>query len=280
MKRLLRANKAGHTGSLDPLATGMLPICLGDATRLSQYLLDADKSYEVVARLGQQSSTGDAEGEITESTPVPDWNIAAWQAVADTFIGEIQQVPPMYSALKHDGKRLYELARKGQSVARPARTVNIHAIQVTDLQPNRLCFSVTCSKGTYVRTLVEDLAAAAETTAWTELLHRTGVSPFTQPMHDLDDLESIADDEAAVAARLLPVMSCIEGLAEITLGLADSRRFCEGQALSELPTAGRYAVKSAQAHLLGVVDVDGAGQIASRKVLSAARAALDSLGKP
>ncbi|MEL7311499.1 MAG: tRNA pseudouridine(55) synthase TruB [Pseudomonadota bacterium] len=280
VKRLLRAKKAGHTGSLDPLATGMLPICLGDATRLSQYLLDADKSYDVVARLGQSSTTGDAEGEITTQDSTPSLNREQWQEIAARFLGEIQQIPPMYSALKHDGKRLYELARKGQEVERPARTVRVHSIEVTAVSNERLELSVTCSKGTYIRTLVEDLAAAAGTVAWTERLHRSGVAPFTQAMHGLEHLEALPDSADVSQQVLLPVASCVAGLPKITLDAADARRFCEGQALDLAALVGRFAVNSAQDDLLGVVEVAAGGEIVTRKVLSAARQALDSAEKP
>jgi len=178
VRRLLGAKKAGHTGSLDPAATGMLPICFGEATKVSSYLLDADKRYRVVARLGEATDTGDADGRVTETAAVPALEAGDWARIFAGFTGRIEQVPPMYSALKHEGRRLYELARRGEVVERKARAVTISALELLEARATRLAFRVACSKGTYVRTLVEDLARAAGTIAHTVSLRRESVAGF------------------------------------------------------------------------------------------------------
>ncbi len=274
VKRLLKARKAGHTGSLDPLATGMLPICLGDATRFSQYLLDASKRYHVRARLGSSSTTGDGEGALSAGVPIPDFSHDEWQAVANRFVGEIEQTPPMYSALKHDGKRLYEIARQGRTVERPPRRITIVDCAVLSIEHDVLELDVHCSKGTYIRTLVEDIATAAGTLAWTERLHRTAVSPFHQPMISLEMLETDVEQGRDPAAHLLPVGSCIETMPSMDLDRAASLAFCEGQAIHVEYPKGRYRCVGPECLLLGVVEIDSDGQIAGRKVLSSARETL------
>ena len=178
VKRLLNARKAGHTGSLDPAATGMLPLCFGEATKVCAFLLDADKTYRVSAKLGTATDTGDATGVETAEAAVPSLSTDDWAEILLQFRGESLQVPPMYSALKINGKRLYELARKGQVVEREARPIRIDEIDLLEIAGSRLVFRVRCSKGTYVRTLVEDIAAAAGTVAHTAQLHRETVGDF------------------------------------------------------------------------------------------------------
>ncbi|MGR9117226.1 MAG: tRNA pseudouridine(55) synthase TruB, partial [Gammaproteobacteria bacterium] len=156
VKRLLKANKAGHTGSLDPLATGLLPLCFGEATKVSALMLDDDKRYRVVIRLGVVTDTGDAEGQVLATQPVPTLSDDVIDACLSKFTGAIEQIPPMYSALKLNGKKLYELARQGQSVERKARKISIYRIDVLGCSGDRLELDVWCSKGTYIRTLAED----------------------------------------------------------------------------------------------------------------------------
>ena len=150
VKRLLQAKKAGHTGSLDPAATGMLPLCFGEATKICAYLLEADKTYRVTARLGAVTDTGDGDGQVIDTAAVPDLSQAEWEALLAGFVGDTEQVPPMYSALKKDGKRLYELARQGQIVERQPRAVRISVIDLLEARGERLVFRVHCSKGTYI----------------------------------------------------------------------------------------------------------------------------------
>ncbi|MGD8696311.1 MAG: tRNA pseudouridine(55) synthase TruB, partial [Gammaproteobacteria bacterium] len=175
VRGIYQARKAGHTGSLDPLASGMLPICLGEATKISGFLLNAPKTYEVVARLGSRTDTGDSEGKVIEQA---DWSGISLESVRSAladFRGDIEQVPPMYSALKHEGRRLYTLARQGQVVDRPARRVTIYRIEAVALEDGELSLEVCCSKGTYIRTLAEDIAEALGSVAHVIHLRRTGV---------------------------------------------------------------------------------------------------------
>lgn len=209
--------KAGHTGSLDPLATGVLPICLGEATKVAGYLLDGDKEYEFTARFGARTATGDLEGEWVETAPVPEDLAARLQAALPRFLGVQHQVPPMYSALKQGGQPLYKLARQGIEVERAAREIRIHALQMLDSGSAEARFRVRCSKGTYVRTLAEDIARAVGTCAHLGFLRRTAVAPFEgQPMFRLEDIQA---DPAAVpllspdaALPQLPRIQLPEGL--------------------------------------------------------------------
>ncbi|MEN9596898.1 MAG: hypothetical protein RL236_1332, partial [Pseudomonadota bacterium] len=157
VRRLFNANKAGHTGSLDPLATGLLPLCFGEATKVSPLMLDDDKRYQVTVKLGVMTDTGDAEGQIIETKPVPRLSLAEIQACLVKFTGAQAQVPPMYSALKHNGKKLYELAREGITIEREPRNITIYEINLLEFTPETLTLDVSCSKGTYIRSLAEDI---------------------------------------------------------------------------------------------------------------------------
>ena len=194
---LFLADKAGHTGSLDPLASGMLPLCFGEATKVSAFLLDSDKRYITTATLGYVSSTGDAEGEKLNPRPIPALTDDALEAVLARFRGAISQIPPMYSALKKDGKPLYKLARQGVEVEREARQVTIHSLQVLERTATTITLDVVCSKGTYIRTLVEDIGEVLGCGAYVSMLHRESVEPFTQfPMYTMEQLQALAGDGA------------------------------------------------------------------------------------
>lgn len=246
-KRLLWAKKAGHTGTLDPLATGLLPLCFGEATKFSQDLLDADKTYETVVRLGIKTSTADAEGEMLSERPVL-VTLAQVQAAVDRFVGEIDQVPPMHSALKKDGKPLYEYARAGQTVERAARRVTIHAIDVlaTDLESATptITLRVACSKGTYIRTLGEDIGEALGCGGHLTALRRTRVGNLTlEGAVTLEALEAVPEDQRA--AMLAPVDALLQTLPRVELDAEDSRRFLHGQRLAlrlALPNAEQVRV--------------------------------------
>ncbi|MDX1406101.1 MAG: tRNA pseudouridine(55) synthase TruB [Woeseiaceae bacterium] len=233
VKRLLGAKKAGHTGALDPAATGMLPLCFGEATKVCAYLLEADKTYRVTASLGEATTTGDADGEVSETAPVPELERAQWEAIFERFTGEIEQIPPMYSALRKDGKRLYELARKGQVVEREPRRVRIHDLKLLEIRGKRLVFRVHCSKGTYVRTLVEDIARAAGTVGHTARLHRESVGDFrAEEMLDLPGAEQIAAaGPQALRDKLLPADVALAGWPDCHIDEAAAERFCSGQAV-------------------------------------------------
>lgn len=228
VKRILSAKKAGHTGSLDPFATGMLPLCFGEATKTAGFMLDADKSYRAIARVGAATATGDTEGEVVREAPIPALSEQFIQDVMGRFVGVIRQVPPMYSALKHEGQPLYKLAREGREVERAAREVTIHSIELESWDSPDLTFRVDCSKGTYVRTLAEDLAKALGSCAHLVALRRLSVSPFhPDDMHTMEDL-SAARDAGSHMDLLLPVDAGLEHWprAEITEGQA--ARFCHG----------------------------------------------------
>ncbi len=229
VKRLYGAAKAGHTGTLDPLATGMLPVMFGEATKLGAYLIDADKAYETVLVLGRTTDTLDADGRTLEERPVPDGlDAAAVDAALEPLRGEILQVPPMVSAIKVDGRRLHEIARSGGEVEREPRRVTLHEIRVLDVDPPRVRLHVRCSKGTYVRSLVDDLGRILGCGAHVTELRRLWVAPFEGVrMHDVDALEA-APDEVARDALLLPMDAGLGHLAEVSLDLVGAERFRHG----------------------------------------------------
>jgi tRNA pseudouridine55 synthase len=269
VRRLLNAKKAGHTGSLDPSATGMLPLCFGEATKVCAYLLDADKTYRVTARLGTATSTGDADGGETIATAaVPDLSFDEWNEILQGFLGESMQVPPMYSALRKDGKRLYELARKGEVVEREPRPVRIDEIRLLEAAGTRLVFRVTCSKGTYIRVLVEDIAKRAGTVAHTVRLHRESVGDFrAEDMVDLAAVEARGqEDREALRASLLPPDFALAGMPAVTV--TDGAAFCAGQAVP-VDTGGENGlvrVYGAGGRFLGVGERSGDGSLAPRRV--------------
>lgn len=229
-KWLLRAEKAGHTGTLDPLATGVLPLCFGAATKFSQLHLDADKTYQTTVRLGVKTSTGDVEGDVVQERDV---TCTAGQVVEvlDRFTGPIGQVPPMHSALKKDGKALYEYARQGEVVDRPVRQVVIHELELLDMQLDgespHLTLRVRCSKGTYIRTLGEDIGEALGCGGHLSMLRRIATGPFTETQCvTLVELESMTEAERTL--RLLPVQNLLEGHTPVTLDAENAGRFLSG----------------------------------------------------
>lgn len=272
VRRLFQAEKAGHTGSLDPLATGMLPICFGEATKLSGLLLDSDKCYFAQVRLGEQTSTGDAEGEVVATSCTGGIRLEDFQAVRSRFVGPILQVPPMYSALKHQGRRLYELARSGEEVERAPREVVIHELELISLIGDELALSVRCSKGTYIRTLAEDLAAAAGQSAHLRALRRTQVSPFGgSKMWTLEDLHAlVATGLAALDTALLPLAAALEGWPQVRLAAASKARLLRGQTV-ECPEAASLcigagvAVLDENGRLFAVGELGADGRLASRR---------------
>ncbi|MBL4712311.1 MAG: tRNA pseudouridine(55) synthase TruB, partial [Gammaproteobacteria bacterium] len=224
VKRLFGAAKAGHTGSLDPLATGMLPVCFGEATKISAFLLDADKRYRLKCQLGVSTTTGDAEGEIVDTLDVSAITENTIKAVLPDFIGEIEQIPPMYSALKHNGERLYKLARQGIEVERKARTVTIYDIEYLSLAQDEqqrliLELEVSCSKGTYVRTLVEDIAKKIDCCAHVTALRRLSVGPYKGEMLTMEQLSELAEQGNDVLDNALqPIDSGVAHWPDVHLG--------------------------------------------------------------
>lgn len=212
IKRLFEAKKAGHTGSLDPLATGMLPICFGRATKFAGYLLDSDKCYRTTAKLGVTMTTGDAEGEVLKTRDVPAIDEAKLEDILTAFRGRISQIPPMYSALKHKGQPLYKLARQGITVEREPREVTIHALEVLRIHEDEIELLIRCTKGTYVRTLVEDIGEALGCGAHVSALRRDFVSPYDeQPIYTQEALEDIKDEGGFMALDrlILPIESAL-----------------------------------------------------------------------
>jgi tRNA pseudouridine55 synthase len=267
-KRLYRAEKAGHAGTLDPLASGLLPVLFGEATKFSQLVLDADKEYVARARLGVTTRTGDAEGEVLERKPVRADAAAVERALA-AFRGEIEQVPPMYSALKHQGRPLYVLARRGESIERAPRRVRIHELELLGREGDLLELRVLCSKGTYVRTLVEDIGRALGCGAHLASLRRTAASGFR--IGEAVTLDAIQEaDEAGRDRLLLPLERLLGALPRLELAEALADRFAQGQAIS-LPQAapGRYQVHRAHGGLLGVADAVAGGIVQPRRLLAA-----------
>ena len=276
VKRLLNAKKAGHTGSLDPAATGMLPLCFGEATKVCAYLLDADKTYRVTARLGVATDTGDADGRETATADVPTLDRRGWENVLLEFRGDSKQVPPMYSALKKGGKRLYELARKGEVVDRDPRDIRIHDINLIEVSGKRLVFRVHCSKGTYVRSLVEDIARSVGTVAHTANLHRESVGDFrAEDMLDLISAELAAEtDPNALRKHLLPADMALAGWPQRQIDEEAAVRFTGGQAVAVetgRSGTGRVRVYSAGGkQFLGVGELSGDGFLAPRRIFRVA----------
>ncbi|MEM1174249.1 MAG: tRNA pseudouridine(55) synthase TruB [Pseudomonadota bacterium] len=265
VKYRLNAEKAGHTGSLDPAATGMLPLCFGEATKVSAFLLDADKAYRVVARLGRRTDSGDATGAVVEEADVPALSEDDWCDVLASFLGDTTQIPPMYSALKKDGKRLYELARKGEEVEREPRPVHISQIELLELAGRRLVFRVRCSKGTYVRTLVEDLAAKAGTVAYTHSLHREAVGEFEE-LDSVDWVTANSQEPQALKGLLLPADRALRFMPRLDLDGADSERFMQGQAVIGQVEPGLVRLYNASNDFLGVGESDEAGRVSPKRV--------------
>jgi tRNA pseudouridine55 synthase len=261
VKRLFSARKAGHTGSLDPFATGMLPLCFGEATKTAGFMLDSDKSYEATARLGITTSTGDVEGEVVDELPVPDLDVAVIEEAMNQFMGEIEQVPPMYSALKHQGKPLYKLAREGMEVERKARRVTIHDITLESWEAPHLTFRVACSKGTYVRTLAEDLAKALGSCGHLVSLRRTSVSPFdAADMVTMEEL-SAAKDEDRLEDLLLPIDSGLEGWPRIEITAGQAVRFTNGNpVIVDSQEVGLVRVYEQDGKILGIAEIQPDGQ--------------------
>ncbi|PIQ43592.1 MAG: tRNA pseudouridine(55) synthase TruB [Gammaproteobacteria bacterium CG11_big_fil_rev_8_21_14_0_20_46_22] len=234
VRRLFQAKKAGHTGSLDVLATGLLPVCFGQATKYAQYLLDADKAYRVQAKLGVRTDSGDAEGEVIDEQAI-DATEDAVKDVVDSFLGDIEQVPPMHSALKHKGQPLYKLARKGLSVERKSRSITIYSLSLIDYSGDSLTLDVHCSKGTYIRTLIDDMGLKLGCGAHVQSLRRLQAGPFkADQMLSLDKLETIKEQKGieALRARLLPVEVLLEGIMRCDLDAESVAKLRHGQKVS------------------------------------------------
>ncbi|VTX76364.1 tRNA pseudouridine(55) synthase TruB [uncultured Aggregatibacter sp.] len=261
VKRIFQANKAGHTGALDPLATGMLPICLGEATKFSQFLLDADKRYLVTAKLGERTDTSDAEGQIVETRDVKVKTPEILTAL-EQFRGDILQVPTMFSALKHNGKPLYEYARQGITVEREARPITIFELNFIEYNAPYLTLEVHCSKGTYIRTLVDDLGETLGCGAHVTMLRRTAVADYpTEKMLDWNALQALAEpqDLSLLDTLLLPMDTAVAKLPTLTLNESQTQGIGFGQRVKfDNPNSlqGQVRLFSHENRFLGVAVID------------------------
>ena len=275
VRRLFSARKAGHTGSLDPLATGVLPICLGEATKLSGLLLDAAKVYEVTGRLGTSTDTGDCSGVETGQAGWSDIDARRVQEALANFTGMIEQVPPMYSALKHKGERLYKIARSGKTVARSPRTITIHNLELLNFTGPDFTLRVACSKGTYIRTLVEDIAESMGSRAHVVALRRLAAGPF-----DIDAAVSIeqlqdaaAGEQDAIECYRLDADSAVSGYPKMRFSDEESRRLLQGQRIRIEESAGDgqlVRLYGADSCFLGMGEIQPGGLIAPKRLFKRA----------
>ncbi|WP_428771327.1 tRNA pseudouridine(55) synthase TruB [Vibrio sp.] len=278
VKRIYFAEKAGHTGALDPLATGMLPICLGEATKFSQFLLDSDKRYRVIAKLGERTNTSDSDGEVVETRPV---NVEQDQleACIERFRGETDQVPSMFSALKYQGRPLYEYAREGVEVPREARKITVYDIRLLRFAADEVEMEVHCSKGTYIRTIVDDLGEMLGCGAHVTMLRRTAVADYPyERMLTLEQLEELLDqakrqDKAPrelLDPLLLPMDSAVQSLPEVNLipELADMVQHGQPVQVMGAPCEGSVRLTSGEEKLfLGVGEMNDDGKIAPKRLV-------------
>ncbi|MRR49309.1 MAG: tRNA pseudouridine(55) synthase TruB [Rhodocyclaceae bacterium] len=264
---LFNAEKGGHTGTLDPMATGLLPLCLGEATKFASELLDADKTYEATVRLGQTTDTADAEGQVLESRPV-DVNDAQLATAIARFVGDIEQVPPMYSALKRDGKPLYEYARAGIELERQARSVTIHSIEQLGRDEGDIRLRVHCSKGTYIRTLAADLGEALGCGAHLAALRRTRIGDLdiadALPLATLESMEGPVRD-----ACLQPADALLSRLPIVHLDAAIAARFLHGQTVSQAGAPGRCRVYGGN-RFIGLGEITPEGWLKPLRLLATA----------
>lgn len=276
VKRIFFAQKAGHTGALDPLATGMLPICLGEATKFSQFLLDSDKTYRVIAKLGERTDTSDSDGDIVETRPI-DVSLEKLNACIEKFRGTTDQIPSMFSALKYQGKPLYEYARKGIEVPRESRKITVYSIELLRFENDEVEMQVHCSKGTYIRTIVDDLGEMLGCGAHVTYLRRIGVSHYpADRMVTLEELQALLDkaNEQAISPSelldplLLPMDSAVQDLPEVEL-IAEQAHFVKhGNPVQVSGTSVEGVVRMVfDGVFLGVADMHADGKLAPKRVV-------------
>ena len=265
---LFQARKAGHTGTLDPFATGMLPICLGEASKTAAFMLDSEKTYEARARTGIATETGDIEGEVVREEDIPELDAKKIEKAMAAFRGTIEQVPPMYSALKHKGQPLYKLAREGKTVERAPRTVTIHELECLAWEAPDLVFRARCSKGTYIRTLAEDLAKTLGSCAHLRALRRTEVSPFSKTgMVTLEDLEARVE-AGDPESLLLPVDAGLEAWPVVELDEASATRFIHGNPVEVDEEDGPARVYGPTGLLLGLGEITEKSLLKPKRVMN------------
>jgi len=264
---LYRAEKGGHTGALDPLASGLLPICLGEATKFSHYLLDSTKRYQTTIHLGHSTTTGDVEGNVLLEQTVPELTQAKIEQVLATFVGDIQQVPPMYSALKKEGRPLYELARKGIEIEREARPITIEALELLSFTENSLTLDVTCSKGTYIRVLGEDIAKALNTFGHLTYLHRIKTGQFDLiPSYTIEYLESLTEFERD--ALLLPVFAPVDHFTRVQVPQGRAEYFSRGMESNIEHAAETEVLVFDGEKCLGLAEITDKKRLVPKRVLN------------
>jgi tRNA pseudouridine55 synthase len=267
VRRLLNANKAGHTGSLDPLATGLLPLCFGEATKVSAMLLDDDKRYAVTVQLGVMTDTGDAEGKVLETKPVPTLTLEQIQTCLQQFTGDIEQVPPMYSALKHNGKKLYELAREGIEIERKARQIKIYQLKLLGFTADTLSLEVFCSKGTYIRSLAEDIGHYLGCGGTVIALRRLQAGQFQiKDAYTIEQLSSMNPDE--LTACLLPVDAPLHYLPTVSLSKQQASAICYGQSIDFANSAQGLLRLYDNERFLGLGEMTLNGKLTPKKLFN------------
>lgn len=278
VKRIYNANKAGHTGALDPLATGMLPICLGEATKFSQYLLDSDKRYQVIAKLGQRTDTSDADGEIVEERPIA-FDEALLLSSLDTFRGVTQQIPSMYSALKYQGKPLYSYAREGIEVPRESRPIHVYELKLLDWREDEVELELHVSKGTYIRTIVDDLGEMLGCGAHVTMLRRLAVAQYPiDKMVTLEGLQQLLDDanereeppKLTLDPLLLPMDTAVANLPEVNMPEVVASYALHGNPVqvANAPVDGRVRMTLGDEHrFFGVGEIDDDGRVAPKRLV-------------
>jgi len=275
VKRLFNANKAGHTGNLDPLATGLLPICFGEATKISSYLLDSDKRYIGTCKLGVRTRTADSEGEVLETRPVGNLTEQQVKQVLEGFIGQIEQIPPMHSAVKINGTPLYKLAREGKEVERKSRRVSIYQLEMLRLEGDELDIEVHCSKGTYVRTLAEEIGEALACGAHLSALRRTASGPFElEQAVTMPELEHLAKDGfEALDSLLLPPEEALSDWPMVSLSQNSAYYLQQGQAVQvpRAPSSGWVRLRRDDGQFLGIGQILEDGRVTPKRLIKAAQ---------
>ena len=281
IRYLFNAKKAGHTGSLDPLATGVLPICFGQASKVSAYLLDSDKRYIFTAQLGETTTTGDKEGDVLQTRDVTPFTAQQLETVLEKFRGEIEQIPPMHSALKHNGQPLYKLARQGIEIERKVRKVTIHELRLLDKTADTITVEAKCSKGTYIRTLAQDIGEALGFGAHLSLLRRTEVSPFDcSKLYTIEDIEALSEnlsknntESSELEATLLPIDSALVKLPSMILTNAESDRVKTGLKISrnDIPESDMIKMYLENGEFIGIgrcsYNEHGENQLAPKRMM-------------
>lgn len=271
VRRLFKIKKAGHAGTLDPLATGMLPIAFNEATKFLQYLLDADKTYFVTMKLGERTTTSDSEGEIISTRDVPPLSFEKINTVLDNFRGAIFQKPSMFSALKHNGVPLYEYARKGIEIDRPARPITITDLRIDHIENELISMTVSCSKGTYIRTLVDDVGEKLGCGAHVVQLRRLSVAHFSEnQMMTLEKLQTICENQELLQTHLLPIENSLSHLPALIFSEADEKALKQGKIVSNenANTIGCVTLFDAHQHFFGIGEVSSNQRVAPKRLFS------------